>query len=218
MITTATRLTLGGLMALGLCLPTESQAGAGIRFGRFGIGVGSGGFSAGRVGGWYAPYYDSYPVYSAYRVYDGDGYRTYYSPGYDAVDGPAPPPPMDSAGTIEIVNPEGNAPLAYDVNQFHFEIEPGQTQRLDDDRPWVIQFDKGGDFGDGAYSLEAGRYKFVPTANGWDLVKATDQTGIARRAAPPPLPSAEAEVTTVTPHTLDEPATESAKTETESPR
>lgn len=202
MTTLTCRLALS-LLALGFALPTDASAGIGIRIGRFGVGVGGGGV----WGGWYGrPYYYAAPYYSySTPLYDsdpyGDSYTTNYRPGYDVVDGPVPNPPMDTRGTIEIVHDEDNSSaLTYQLNQFEFEIEPGHTQRLDEDRPWVIEFHRGGDYGHATYRLEAGRYKFVPTPEGWDLVKATDQTGIAVKAnPPPPLPRDESRVITVQP-------------------
>ena len=41
----------------------------------------------------------------------------------------------------------------------------------------MIEFDRGGDHGTAAYTLTTGRYKFVSTPQGWDLVLTNDRPG-----------------------------------------
>lgn len=86
---------------------------------------------------------------------------------------------------IQIVNPAGNGvTLSYTLNGYRFAIPPGHVQNLDDDRQWVIEFDRGGSFGPGRYILGPGVYNFASTDHGWELYRM-----VAVAPAPPTAPS-----------------------------
>ncbi len=87
---------------------------------------------------------------------------------------------QDTPGSaIRIVNPaHADATLSYAVNEYSYEIQPGESQDLNQDRTWVIEFHRGGDFGTARYTLEAGRYVFANTDHGWELYHhAIDEAG-----------------------------------------
>ena len=55
-------------------------------------------------------------------------------------------------------------------------MKPGYAQNLSTRDSWLVEFDRGGDFGTARYTVTAGTYKFVATDRGWDLVKDTLDT------------------------------------------
>jgi hypothetical protein len=61
--------------------------------------------------------------------------------------------------------------INYNLNGNHYVMEPGMAQRLENDRKWVVEFDRGGGFGPATYTLEPGTYHFTPTDLGWQLYK-----------------------------------------------
>lgn len=77
---------------------------------------------------------------------------------------------------IKIVNPanSGNV-INYSLNGFQYAIRPGESQSLVNDRAWVIQFDRGGEFGSARYSLNPGSYEFTPSVNGWEIFHESPQ-------------------------------------------
>jgi hypothetical protein len=50
-------------------------------------------------------------------------------------------------------------------------MEPGMKQRLAANQKWVIEYDRGQNFGAAAYTLGPGSYWFTPTEQGWQLYK-----------------------------------------------
>lgn len=74
-------------------------------------------------------------------------------------------------GTL-IGNPSSSrGTMNYNLNGNHYLMEPGMKQRLQPGRKWVIEFDRGQDFGSAAYTLSEGTYRFTPTDKGWQLYK-----------------------------------------------
>lgn len=75
------------------------------------------------------------------------------------------------ATAIRIVNPdETETTVGYALNEYPYEIKPGETQGLNADQTWVIVFDRSGDFGEAQYTLEPGKYTFAMTDDhGWEL-------------------------------------------------
>ena len=74
------------------------------------------------------------------------------------------------AAPIRIVNkPLTETTLSYALNDYPYEIKPGEVQSLAEDRTWVIEFDRSGDFGVAQYTLEPGEYSFAMTDHGWEL-------------------------------------------------
>jgi hypothetical protein len=75
------------------------------------------------------------------------------------------------AGTL-LMNPiSAKGTMNYNLNGNHYLMEAGMTQRLQPDRKWVIEFDRGQTFGAAAYTLSQGTYRFTPTDMGWQLYK-----------------------------------------------
>lgn len=72
-------------------------------------------------------------------------------------------------GTL-LMNPESNGvTIEYVVANQNYSMQPKYTQHLADGRSWVIEFDRGENFGTARYSLSAGTYLFTTTERGWDL-------------------------------------------------
>lgn len=121
----------------------------------------------------YGHHVDSYGHHTGgVGLYDGNvpgnylpgmtnGYTTNYA-------GMAPPPGYGLP--IKISNPAGSpAALRYTLNGYPYQIQPGEVQTLTNDRVWVVQFDRGGEFGSGRYTLSPGTYEFSLAVNGWEL-------------------------------------------------
>jgi hypothetical protein len=75
------------------------------------------------------------------------------------------------AAAIRIVNPdETETTMSYALNDYPYEIKPGEAQGLNADQTWVIAFDRSGNFGQAQYTLEPGKYTFAMTDDhGWEL-------------------------------------------------
>ena len=142
---------------------------SGIRIGIGGLGYGSGyggypygyGSGLGYGGGYYsAPRYYSTPTYAA---------PTYSYPSTVIVNSaPSIPAPTFDNGPIVITAPASNdQPIEYLLNGQTFTIKPGQSQKFNHDRDWIVDFNRGEGKGTGKYSLKATTYKFKMTANGW---------------------------------------------------
>lgn len=74
---------------------------------------------------------------------------------------------------IVLRNPSSSGgSIHYSLNQFKYEIKPGESQTLEQDRQWVVKFDNG--LGQTVETnLEPGRYLFqVSPEAGWQLSKA----------------------------------------------
>ena len=93
-------------------------------------------------------------------------------------------------GTIVLRNPStSGGAIAYSLNNFSYTIKPGEVQRLQADRNWVIKFDNGlGKLM--TYRLEAGSYHFtVSPQKGWDVGRSVEaQTAAPQAELPPSLP------------------------------
>ncbi len=100
----------------------------------------------------------------------------------------APPPDTavptttDTAGTptggnrVVLVNPaELNMTVHYTIENQNFEMDPNYTQELAGEGSWVIEFDRGGGFGQAEYTLTDGTYTFTMTDKGLDLWLTTYQ-------------------------------------------
>ena len=75
-----------------------------------------------------------------------------------------------SSGEIVLRNPSSSGgSLHYSLNQFQYEIKPGESQTIEQDRNWVIKFDNG--LGQTVETnLEPGKYLFqVSPETGWQL-------------------------------------------------
>ncbi len=103
------------------------------------------------------------------------------------VKGETPPAVSDSIRIAHAADAE--APLSYALNEYSYQIQPGDHQDLTTDRTWVIAFNRGGDFGNAEYSLEPGIYTFGPSDHGWELYHtsaAEDSSGSSAEASPLP--------------------------------
>jgi hypothetical protein len=73
------------------------------------------------------------------------------------------------SGTL-LMNPETNgASVEYVIANRNYSMKPKFTQHLAPGRTWIIQFDRGENFGTAKYTLTAGTYLFGPSERGWDL-------------------------------------------------
>lgn len=153
--------------------PTAGIAGGKGGSGSGGGSGGSGGsgvhLGLGLGGGYWNSGHNWYPGYG----YQGYNYR-YYTPPY-VVQSPilVNPLPSFSGGVIKIDNPAtNNTALSYTLNGVPYTIQPGQSQQFVEDRDWVIDFSRGGNFGPARYGLHSGLYTFSVTDHGWELYNA----------------------------------------------
>lgn len=150
--------------------------------------------------------YGTQPSYGLQPGYGGQpGYGTGYPntgvvPNMGGIPANSIPPnvvpgTMVSYGKILIVNPaDSGGDVNYVLNGSSYSIRPGQTQSLDNDRLWTIDFASGGPRGPVRYSLSPGQFKFVVKETGWELVRSTTQvaspTLMPQSQIPPaPLPA-----------------------------
>lgn len=83
--------------------------------------------------------------------------------GAEMVDGVLLINPSSSRGTVN-----------YNINGNHYVAQSGMQQKLamlPDDRKWLIEFDRGENFGSATYTLPMGTYRFTPTDRGWELFR-----------------------------------------------
>lgn len=177
-----------GLLSVGLfLLPCGAAYGAHPGGGGGGGGWGGSGHSGGwggggwgghgwgggyYGGGWAGPGYNGYyyqPDYGTYSTYQPDNSNP--AQAYTVQSPIQPnPQPAGSGAPIKIVNPASNsATLSYTLDGRPYSIPPGSSQDLVLDHPWVIEFNRGGSFGTGQYSLESAVYTFTATNHGWEL-------------------------------------------------
>lgn len=95
-------------------------------------------------------------------------------------------------GQIRLVCPkDAGGSLTYSLNGNLYTIKPGYSQAFKDDRPWVLQFKRGGDDSEVAqHSLKAGVYTFGVGPQGWELVSSDAVRPTDTTIPPPPLPVA----------------------------
>ena len=141
---------------------------SGLRFGfGYGSGFGYGGYPYGYGSGLYSTprYYYSTPTYSV---------PTYSYPSTVIINStPVAPAPSFDNGPIVIMSPAANdQPIEYTLNGQSFTMKPGQSQKFNHDRDWIVGFNRGDGKGTAQYGLKAAMYKFKKTANGWELFEA----------------------------------------------
>ncbi len=89
-----------------------------------------------------------------------------------------------SGDPIKIVNPAKNAvTLNYTLDGILFNIQPGYSQDLREDRAWVIQFSRGENLDQARYGLHPGVYTFGRSDHGWELYRSELPQAVA-----PPAP------------------------------
>jgi hypothetical protein len=109
---------------------------------------------------------------------DGDGGDSDGAGAPDAVNPVAVSPP------ITILNPaETGRPVNYTLGSAEYSIEPSHSLAHNDGTQ-VITFERGASFGQAAYTLQPGTYRFVMTNTGWDLRTSTDQLAANSTASP----------------------------------
>ncbi len=175
-------------------------------------------------GAYTPPVYSSPQIYSAPSGYGANVYGNTgaWNPGVaspNMMQMPAnniPPNVIPGAlgggfGKVLITNPaDSGGDVNYVLNGNNYSIQPGQTQSLDNDRVWTIEFASGGPRGGVRYSLSPGQFKFVVKESGWELVRAANQSVNSGQAAqtqipPAPLPSLDAGVASPAPAPFNPP-------------
>lgn len=162
----------------------------GLGYGGYG-GYGYGGYPGYGYGG--SPYGYGSSYYSTPRYYYST--PTYSTPSYSYPSTviinstPSVPAPSFDNGPIVITAPAANdKPIEYMLNGQPFTIKPGQSQKFNHDRDWIVDFDRGNGKGTGKYSLKAAAYKFKQTSNGWELFEAARPEPPADSAPVAPAP------------------------------
>jgi hypothetical protein len=158
--------------------------------GGYGRGYGGSPYGAYGYGNGNAYGYDNYGR-SRYNVYvPTPSYRSRSNGSYSRRSvAPAPfAQPVGDGLPIKIISPDdAGTALTYSLNEYEYEIKPGESQTLANNRPWVITFDRGGDYGTAQYSLSSGTYTFALTKKGWDVYHDADVSKLT--AAKNPLPT-----------------------------
>ncbi len=109
---------------------------------------------------------------------DGDGGDSDGGANLYAADSMAVPAP------ITILNPaETGRAVNYTLGSTEYSIEPSRSL-VHNDGTQVITFERGASFGQAAYTLQPGTYRFVMTNTGWDLRTSTDQLAANSTASP----------------------------------
>ena len=179
-----------------------------IGIGGFGYGSGYGGYPYGYGSGYGSGLGYGGSYYSAPRYYTTPTYAapTYSYPSTVIINStPAVAAPTFDNGPIVITAPAVNdKPVEYTLNGQAFSIKPGQSQKFNHDRDWIVGFDRGDGKGAAQYSLKASAYKFKMTANGWELFEAAKpepptDSAASSNEAPKPIDLIQPEEKTVPP-------------------
>jgi hypothetical protein len=81
-----------------------------------------------------------------------------------------PSNPLPPSEPIRIVNPEASLGIVrFAVNGQIGALPPGEFAEIPRGPKWVIEFDRGGQFGKARYALRSGIYRFDLTNKGWEL-------------------------------------------------
>lgn len=91
------------------------------------------------------------------------------------------PPIAPEPRVLTIVNPEKiGYPVAFLYGKEQCQLEPGEVFTRSFSKPGqlveLIQFDRGGDFGESQLRLETGKYEFAVTREGWKIVPSKLET------------------------------------------
>lgn len=175
----------------------------GFGFGGFGYGSPSYGYGLGRSFYGYGPNY-GYSSGLGLRIYSTPSYYystpSYLYPSYSTPtysypstviinSTPSAPAPAFDNGPIVITSPAANdQPIDYQLNGQPYTIKPGQSQKFNHDRDWIVDFNRGDGKGAAKYSLKATVYKFKMTDNGWELFEAAKPEPPMDPAPPVPAP------------------------------
>lgn len=157
-------------------------------------------------GAYASPLYGTPQIYSGQAVYPNSSVWNsgVANPNLVAVPTNSLPPnvvpgvPTGVMGKISITNPaDSGGAVNYVLNGNSYSIQPGQTQTLDNDRVWTIEFASGGARGSVRYTLSPGQFKFVVKEWGWELVRSANPNSSSFSAPqsqipPAPLPALDA--------------------------
>jgi Ni/Co efflux regulator RcnB len=135
--------------------------------------------------------YDNHSVPNTYGTPYTANYGGYNSGAYGTF-AVAPNRAPDFGLPIIVVCPDSiSTPINYSLNGVRYTLRPGEWQSLVNDRSWVVQFDRGGEYGLARYGLTPGTYEFTATPQGWELLRDTNpQVAPTLLPAPnPPVPT-----------------------------
>lgn len=96
-------------------------------------------------------------------------------------------PPYLEGGSMVMGPDSPGETVSYVLNNAPFSIQSGFRQALPAGTEWVIEFDRGGSFGKGRYTLTDGGYKFAATAKGWELFKHSSKITLNNLDNPQPF-------------------------------
>jgi hypothetical protein len=83
----------------------------------------------------------------------------------------------ERTASIVLVNADEQSLIRYIANGEQHAMKPGFEHSLSGGSQWLVEFDRGDDFGIARYGLVSGRYEFVVTERGWELVQAASPAG-----------------------------------------
>jgi hypothetical protein len=84
---------------------------------------------------------------------------------------------------IVLLNADSEDSIQYRLNGSEQEMPAGYQQLLAGDTTWLVEFDRGGEFGMANYKLTSGTYRFKVTDRGWELFRKNEK---AKAAVPQP--------------------------------
>lgn len=92
---------------------------------------------------------------------------------------------------IKLAMPEGEVgPCGYLLisgeQTWNYTMFPGKSQTFNEDRDWKIVYDRGEGFGEQAYQLKTGLYRFRRGDRGWELYRSDLPDAAPVASAPPP--------------------------------
>jgi hypothetical protein len=89
-------------------------------------------------------------------------------------------------GTVLIENPaDSGSVVGFVVDEkTEVSLQPGESRVLSNSSSYLVEFDRGGNFGIARRTLGQGKFEFVATNSGWDLV--SRRTASAQQAAARP--------------------------------
>ncbi len=102
-------------------------------------------------------------------------------------------PPVWPHG-IHVVNPaENQVSIGFAIDGEPYTLRPGQRLEFAQNAARAIQFDRGGQFGNGIYRLDSTVFTFTPTPRGWDLYQTPHREAALTSSptaiqVPPPIP------------------------------
>jgi len=79
--------------------------------------------------------------------------------------------PEMKGGILLVNRGKNNATVNYNLNGTHYVMEAGMSQRLDNDRKWIVEYDRGQGLPPLAYTLSPGTFYFTPSDMGWQLFR-----------------------------------------------